>query len=233
MKSAVLFASLGMCSLLLAGCNGEKPAEKPAAIKPAGQSAAGTSLNHSGSMSHAGEAVASPQQAAMNEMMGQMEAVTMSGNTDLDFARMMLAHHRGAVAMANLELHDGQDAAMRQLATTIKADQQVEIGELAQSIYRLRSAPANYRPQDPSDRFTSKMKAAMDGMMKNTPPVVADADSSFNRLMTLHHQSAVAMARAELAYGRDAKLKELARRIVAAQQQEIQQLLNWRGRNSG
>jgi uncharacterized protein (DUF305 family) len=229
MKSTVLFASIGMCSLLLAGCNGEKPAEKSAAV----ESAAGTGMDHSGSMSHAGEAVASPQQAAMNEMMGQMDAVTMSGNTDLDFARMMLAHHRGAVFMADLELRNGKNAAMRQLATTIKADQQVEIGELKQSIYRLRSAPANYQPRNPSDPFTSKMKASMDDMMNDTPPVGADADSSFNRLMTLHHQSAVAMARAELTHGRDAKLQELARKIIVAQEKEIQQLVDWRTRNAG
>ncbi|MGO7609456.1 DUF305 domain-containing protein, partial [Rhizobium ruizarguesonis] len=79
---------------------------------------------------HNTDSAASPQLTAMNEMMQQMHTVPMRGNTDHDFARHMLAHHKGAVVMADLELRDGKDATMRQMAEKIKADQQQEITAL-------------------------------------------------------------------------------------------------------
>ncbi|WP_133271147.1 DUF305 domain-containing protein [Hymenobacter radiodurans] len=169
--------------------------------------------------------------ASMNEMMRKMEAIPMKGNTDHDFAHHMLEHHRGAVAMADIELRDGKDATMRQMAEKIKADQQKEIAELEAVATRLDNAPTNYKPTDPTDPFTSKMKASMDGMMQNMQKPVADPDMNFNMMMTVHHQSAVDMAQAELAHGKDTKLKEMAQQMIAAQQKEIQQFKDWHAKN--
>ncbi|MCB2410984.1 DUF305 domain-containing protein [Hymenobacter lucidus] len=213
------FARACLTAQLLVSCNADN-------------SASTATKAHAG-MSHSNMVVNSPQLTAMNDMMGRMDAVATTGNTDHDFAQMMLAHHRGAVVMADMELRDGKDAVMRQLATAIKAAQQQEIEELEQSANRLRAASANYRPQDPADPFTAQLKASMEGMMKNMPPVVNDADLDFNGLMRVHHQSAVDMAQAELAHGRDAKLRAMAQRIITAQQAEIQQLIDWRARKAG
>lgn len=65
-------------------------------------------------------------EAAMAAMMKGM-SVKPSGNPDKDFARMMLAHHQGAIAMAQLELKYGKDPEMRALATAIVAAQEKEI----------------------------------------------------------------------------------------------------------
>lgn len=190
-------------------------------------------MDHS-TMNHGGMTAdtTSPLMASMNEMMQKMEATKPKGNTDHDFAHHMLEHHRGAVAMADIELRDGKDATMRQLAERIKADQQKEIAELEAVATRLDNAPTNYKPQDPTDAFTSQMKASMDGMMKNMPQLVADPDMNFNMLMTVHHQSAVDMAKAELAHGRDTKLKEMAQQMINAQQKEIQQFKDWHNQNA-
>ena len=121
---------------------------------------------------------------------------------------------------------------MRQMATKIKADQQKELGEMAPIAERLDSAPTNYKPLDATDPFTSKMKASMAGMMQNMPKTVADPDMNFNMLMTVHHQSAVDMAKAELAHGRDTKLKEMAQMMVDAQQKEIAEFKAWHDKNA-
>ena len=237
-KSAFFLTALCSGSLLVASCSNDKAADSTATTTETtvtDTAAAGgmAGMDHS-AMGHDGATAAgsSPQLVAMNEMMTKMHAITPKGNTDHDFAHHMLAHHQGAVVMADIELRDGKDATMRRMAEKIKADQQKEIAELEAAATRLDNAPTNYKPNDPSDPFTSKMKASMDGMMQNMPKPVADPDMNFNMLMTVHHQSAVDMARAELAHGKDTKLKEMAQMMVDAQQLEIQQFKDWHTNNT-
>lgn len=187
-------------------------------------------MDHS-AMGHPGmhheETGATGMTAVMNTMMVQMDAVKPTGNADHDFARMMMAHHRGAVAMAALELEQGKDATLRAMAEKISADQRREIQEMEGLATRLKNAPANYQPTDPADPFMVQMKASMDGMMKNPGQPSGSVDKDFAQMMIPHHQGAVAMAQAELAYGRDTRLKQMARQMIEAQQKEIQQLETW------
>ncbi|WP_426492501.1 DUF305 domain-containing protein [Hymenobacter sp. 102] len=236
-KSAFLLAALCSGSLLVASCNNDKAADSAATTETTGADASASGdmagMDHS-TMNHGAATAgsASPLMVSMNEMMQKMDAMQPKGNTDHDFAHMMLEHHKGAVAMADIELRDGKDATMRQMAEKIKADQQQEIAELEAVATRLDNVPTNYKPQDPTDPFTSQMKASMDGMMKNMPQPVANPDMNFNMLMTVHHQSAVDMAKAELAHGRDTKLKEMAQQMIDAQQKEIQQFKDWHNQNA-
>ena len=73
------------------------------------------------------------------------------------------------------------------------------------------------------------MKAAMamgmDGMQKM--PMSGDIDKDFAMMMKLHHQQAVNMAEMELASGKSAEMKAMARQIIAAQKKEIAQFDRW------
>ncbi|AQT46166.1 MULTISPECIES: DUF305 domain-containing protein [Bartonella] len=66
----------------------------------------------------------------VNESMMKNMSVKMSGNADVDFIKMMLAHHKGAVDMAEVELQYGKDPEARKLAETIISAQQKEITEM-------------------------------------------------------------------------------------------------------
>jgi uncharacterized protein (DUF305 family) len=66
------------------------------------------------------------QQPAMQHGMG----MPMTGDQDVDFARMMIPHHQGAIDMARVQLEKGKDPRMRELAQKIIADQEREIGIL-------------------------------------------------------------------------------------------------------
>jgi len=68
------------------------------------------------------------QQPAMQHGMGM--SMPMTGDQDVDFARMMIPHHQGAIDMARVQLEKGKDPRMRELAQKIIADQEREIGIL-------------------------------------------------------------------------------------------------------
>jgi uncharacterized protein (DUF305 family) len=65
--------------------------------------------------------------ASMEKMHMAMGAVPRSGNSDIDFVRLMLPHHQAAIDMAKTELLYGKDPQMRRLAQEIITDQQLEI----------------------------------------------------------------------------------------------------------
>jgi len=75
-----------------------------------------------------------------NEMMSSME---MTGNPDVDFAMMMRAHHQGGLKMAEAELRDGKDPAMRKMAKAIIAAQKKEIAQLNTFLKKKGSAASN------------------------------------------------------------------------------------------
>jgi uncharacterized protein (DUF305 family) len=68
----------------------------------------------------------------------------------------------------------------------------------------------------------SKMNADMSmGMMAE------DIDVAFVCSMIPHHQGAIDMARAELDHGDDPWAREMAEKVIAAQEQEIKDMLDW------
>jgi uncharacterized protein (DUF305 family) len=77
----------------------------------------------------------------------------------------------------------------------------------------------------PATEFDSALRAAMvqmDAGMCITPS--GDADRDFARAMIPHHHGALEMARLELLYGRDVRLRRLAQGMVIEQSQEIELL---------
>ncbi|HEY4901380.1 MAG TPA: DUF305 domain-containing protein [Terriglobales bacterium] len=64
---------------------------------------------------------------SMEKMHDGMASIKPSGNSDVDFVRLMLPHHQAAIDMAKTELLYGKDPQMRRLAQEIITDQQSEI----------------------------------------------------------------------------------------------------------
>jgi uncharacterized protein (DUF305 family) len=63
----------------------------------------------------------------MEKMHQAISSIKSSGNSDVDFVRLMLPHHQAAIDMAKTELIYGKDPEMRRLAQEIVTDQQSEI----------------------------------------------------------------------------------------------------------
>jgi uncharacterized protein (DUF305 family) len=74
-------------------------------------------------------------------------------------------------------------------------------------------------------QFLFEIDLAMSNMnrsMLTTP--TDDIDRDFVNVMVPHHQGAIDMARAEIKYGRNDALRQLAKRMVSEQEEEISSL---------
>jgi hypothetical protein len=87
--------------------------------------------------------------ASMDKMHMAMGAIEQSGNSDVDFVRLMLPHHQAAIDMAKTQLLYGKDPQMRRLAQEIIADQQLEI-ELMQRWLKQRVSTQPKESQTPA-----------------------------------------------------------------------------------
>ena len=94
------------------------------------------------------------------------------------------------------------------------------------------SMPGMEEMQSAMESMGEHQKACMQGMMQTEPPMMRgmmaeDADIAFACAMIPHHQGAINMAEVELEHGDSDEMKELARKIIDAQKEEIQQLTRW------
>ena len=83
--------------------------------------------------------------------------------------------------------------------------------------------------QPTADANWSELVASMDKMHMAMAAIKrsGNADIDFVRLMLPHHQAAIDMAKAQLVYGKDARMRRLAQEIITDQQLEIELMQRW------
>lgn len=88
-------------------------------------------LAQSGDQDHAAPkgdtSVSSRSYAAAYARMQQDMDITYTGNADVDFARSMIAHHRGGLEVARVLLMHGTDPDLKKMAETMSAAQEAEL----------------------------------------------------------------------------------------------------------
>ena len=65
--------------------------------------------------------------ASMDKMHDAIASIKSSGDSDVDFVKLMLPHHQAAIDMAKIQLFYAKSPEMRRLAQEIIIDQQSEI----------------------------------------------------------------------------------------------------------
>lgn len=90
---------------------------------------------------------------------------------------------------------------------------------LTLSLFTFNSLPVyadNLPARDALNQATISMDIAMSSI-----PMTGNPDVDFAAMMVSHHQGAVDMAKVELRYGTDSRLRRLAQEIIVTQQSEI------------
>ena len=158
----------------------------------------------------------------MHAVMNRMEAMTMSHDPEIDFAKMMTMHHEGAISMANMELKAGKNDSLKRIAQKIITEQQMEIQQFKSILASLKADNMDMDYMKEQMDGMKKMDAAMDVQL-----ITGDTDNDFATLMMVHHQSAIDDASGYLHHGNNAQLKTIANNIVNSQTMDIQELGNW------
>jgi len=158
----------------------------------------------------------------MDAMMRAMHKAEPTGNNDIDFAVMMIEHHRGAVEMSEVEISKGVDQELKAFAQKVIEDQNKEINFMREFVSKgSKTGSSN------STEFQKALNYSMMAMMSDSIVNYHDIDKDFAAQMIPHHQSAVDMAEAYLEFGQDASLKGLCENIIDSQTKEISWLKDW------
>ena len=168
-----------------------------------------------------------PITESMGKMMRKMHGATPTGNNDVDFAAMMVEHHKGAVEMAKVEVDKGAKAELKAFAQKVIDDQNKEVDFMQNFISKAAKTKSSNAAE-----FQKALNQSMTEMMNNNGTVYNDIDKDFAAQMIPHHQSAVDMAEAYLAYGKETSLKTLCQNIIRSQKTEIAWLKEWLDKNT-
>ena len=161
---------------------------------------------------------------------GTSNAVSPSGSpatrsdyndADVAFLQMMYVHHAQAVDMAQLAPGRSQNQQLLALAANIAKAQAPEMTQMAAMLQSFG------KPAPSTDTATmADMPGIMTPDQMNTLKGLSgnDFDRMWLQMMIDHHTGAIAMSNTELASGTNPDAKNLAQRIIANQQPEIDQM---------
>ncbi len=154
--------------------------------------------------------------------------------TDKAFVVEMIPHHQLALEMAKQAQAQAQRPQVKSLAGNITSSQSAEIAQMTGIAKTLGVKPASMNPSAMTamQKHAATLGIRMDQMGMDMKMSSLDGAKPFDRafldMMTPHHEGAVNMARAEIAKGKNPKLRALAKTITADQTKEIGEMKDWR-----
>ncbi|MGX1268198.1 uncharacterized protein (DUF305 family) [Streptomyces phaeoluteigriseus] len=142
-------------------------------------------------------------------------------SADIDFARMMIEHHRQALEMTGLAPEQAQSAKLKALASRITAAQGPEI-QAMESWLATNGKDGDGAAGGGHDHAAGMPGMATEAQMKKLRAASGEAfDQLFLTLMITHHEGAITMAGDVKAQGNNVRIEEIADNVVAEQTTEI------------
>jgi len=153
----------------------------------------------------------------MNEQMDKLRGLN-GRDFDVQFMKDMIGHHQSAIEMASLAPANANRQEVKDLAASIVADQQREIGEMTGWLRNW------YNEQPAGMMMMTDMQAKVDRLKTLRGD---EFDRQFLIDMIPHHQDAVDMAKLIPERAARAELKTLGQNITSSQSREIDQMTGW------
>ncbi|OZC42409.1 DUF305 domain-containing protein [Rhodococcus sp. RS1C4] len=177
--------------------------------------------NDSTDSSMDGHSMGSMSSAPMSS--AQASASAEFNDADVMFAQMMYPHHAQAVEMADMANGRTDNPDVLSLASAIAGAQQPEMDQMTAWLTEWGQPMPDMDMSDMGGMDHSSgsgMMTAqdMDALMAASGP---EFDRQWLTMMIAHHTGAIEMANTEIADGSNPDALEMARAIVATQQQEI------------
>lgn len=151
--------------------------------------------------------IPSASEVAMNDKM--MTAV--GANISDTWAKQMIEHHRGAIAMSEVVLTLSPTANVRDMAQQTISKQGNEVADLTKMLSTSPADPSSLEP------YRSANMTMHDQMMTAKG---ANASETYLRKMLAHHRGAVALSDAVVAKGTDARIRAFAQKTKRDQAKE-------------
>lgn len=171
----------------------------------------------SGSMND--ESMSSDLMESMHSSMKEMKQITLTGDPDYDFASMMVKHLEGGIKLTEEEISKGKSQELVDLAMTIKSDQEKIKKELKKYTSMMKPSAKNQAFMNESKKQMQMTESEMNKMTMK-----GNIDEDFANMMAMHHKQSLSMNKAELKYGKDQKLKDMAEKAIMDEQKQIKQL---------
>ena len=160
------------------------------------------------------------------------------GYSDQHFIVMMIPHHEGAIAMADLALSRAKRPEILELAKSIKASQTSENAQMRDWYRKWYGQDVPNWGLGTGWGWQNGMGMGMGGGMgaghiggggTNLSALSAaqDFDRAFIEQMIPHHQMGVMMASMAQTHSQHPELRQLQQAMVRAQSDEIQQMTQW------
>ncbi len=150
-----------------------------------------------------------------------------TANIDSDFLFNMIPHHKGAILSSQKLLETTKNEKLIELANNIITEQNKEVTEFDALIKELNAKNTDYSGID-TEAIGNDMQIIMDKMMADMSSIeiTGNNDIDFLKGMIPHHQAAIDVSKKILEYTKDDKIKEIANRIIKAQEKEIEDMNN-------
>ncbi|HET9258314.1 MAG TPA: DUF305 domain-containing protein [Pseudonocardiaceae bacterium] len=147
---------------------------------------------------------------------------------DITFAQDMIPHHTQAVTMSWMAMGRAASPQVQGLADRIRSAQQPEIDQMKGWLDGWNATPPAdaHHHMGNMDHGGGAMPGMISGDQLNQLGQLSGAafDRMFLQMMITHHQGAIAMAKTELGSGQSPEARQLAQRVIDAQQHEITEM---------
>jgi uncharacterized protein (DUF305 family) len=141
----------------------------------------------------------------------------MMAMNEKTFLAAMIAHHEGAIEMAQAEVDAGKDPEVKAVARRVITAQRAEIAEM-------RRMYGGEVPKMDTNTMGSMSMMGMAGMDSTAIRDAANPDQEFLRMMIPHHAGALMMADMVLNGTPSDEVAKLANTIIADQAAEIAEM---------